>query len=294
MAKASWRQRNSKSCTAWHIRKNLKSLTFCNSDPGSIVTFKLPLTSSSTSLSRQHFTLSKAGTVPSRQNAAHPHSTYTDPTGKYVLSNDLGADVIRIFSVNPSSGALTGCASPATANGDGPRHGDFWLGSGNLTMLYTVNELSNSVSAWSVSYSGSCLGLNRKQTIVNYPKGKSPPNGSKSAEVHVKGDFVYVINRNDKSFGSQQDSIATYSIDTATGSIDQIDFSNAYTFFPRTFSINQAGDMVAIGGQTSSNVAIVSRNTSTGKLGSLIASLVVGSPGVAGNEDGLSHVIWNE
>ena len=57
-------------------------------------------------------------------------------------------------------------------------------------------------------------------------------------------------------------------------------------------SLPKAGDMVAFGGQTSSNVAIVARDTTTGKLGDLIANLQVGTPGTAGNEDGLSAVIW--
>jgi hypothetical protein len=51
---------------------------------------------------------------------------------------------------------------------------------------------------------------------------------------------------------------------------------------------------VAFGGQTSSTVAIVARNTTTGRLGPEIASLLVGTPGSAGNEDGLSAVIWDE
>jgi 6-phosphogluconolactonase (cycloisomerase 2 family) len=161
-------------------------------------------------------------------------------------------------------------------------------------MLYIVNELANSVTTWKVGYSGSCLSLQKTQSLSTYPAGKSAPAGSKAAEVHVAGNFVYAVNRNDKSFGATSDSAVTYSIDASTGSITFVEATNAHTFFPRTFAINKAGDMVAFGGQTSSTVAIVARNTTTGRLGSLIASLQVGNPGTAGNEDGLSAVIWNE
>lgn len=120
------------------------------------------------------------------------------------------------------------------------------------------------------------------------------PSGSKAAEVHVAGNFVYAVNRNDKSFGSTSDSAVTYSIDAATGAITFVEATSAQTYFPRTFAINKAGDMVAFGGQTSSTVAIVARNTTTGRLGNLITSLQVGNPGSVNNEDGLSAVIWDE
>jgi 6-phosphogluconolactonase (cycloisomerase 2 family) len=161
-------------------------------------------------------------------------------------------------------------------------------------MLYVVNELANSVTVWKVGYSGSCLSLQKTQSLSTYPAGKSAPSGSKAAEVHVAGNFVYAVNRNDKSFGATSDSAATYAIAPSTGALTFVEATNAYTYFPRTFAVNKAGDMVAFGGQTSSTVAIVARNSTTGRLGNLIASLQVGNPGSVNNEDGLSAVIWNE
>lgn len=62
----------------------------------------------------------------------------------------------------------------------------------------------------------------------------------------------------------------------------------------RTFDINKAGDAVAIGDQTTSNVAIVARDRSTGRLGNQIANLRIGAAGRPENEDGLSAVVWAE
>ncbi|EPE08585.1 hypothetical protein F503_04172 [Ophiostoma piceae UAMH 11346] len=42
---------------------------------------------------------------------------------------------------------------------------------------------------------------------------------SKSAEGHPLSNFVYVSNRNNKSFGAQQDSVGTYAINPATGAL---------------------------------------------------------------------------
>ncbi len=236
--------------------------------------------------------------MPSRQDRPHPHSVYTDPTGKYLMSCDLGADLIRIFSIDATSGKLTQCTNVPTAAGDGPRHGAFWVkpGETQASALYTVNELGNSVTGWKVSYpSGSgCLTLEKLATYSTYTEGKKPPAKSKAAEVHVSGNFAYAVNRNDKTYGPQQDSAATYAIDTTTGALKFIENTNTYTWYPRTFQINKAGDMVAFGGQTSSNVAIVARNVTTGRLGAQLAILQVGTPGRDGDEDGLSAVIWDE
>lgn len=166
---------------------------------------------------------------------------------------------------------------------------------GNTTFLFTVNELSNSLTSWSITYPATgCLILTKKQTLSTFPPGKDAPAGSKAAEVHVKDNFVYTSNRNDQSFGTQEDSITAYSIDPSTGLVTYLETTSAYSFFPRTFSINNAGTMVAIGGQTSANVAVVERNVTSGRLGKLLATLKVGNPGTVNQEDGLSAVIWND
>lgn len=242
--------------------------------------------------------MSAPGPDPYRQDKPHPHSVFTDPTGRFLLSADLGADLIRIFSIDAPTGKLTDCPAAATGAGDGPRHGEFWKSPSGALYLYIVNELAGSVTAWTVTTpsasAGGCLSLSKIQSASTYPSGKTPPAGSKSAEVRVAGDFVYATNRNDQSFGSQQDSAATFAIDTSTGKLSFVEATNTHSYFPRTFVINKAGDAVAFGGQTSSTVVVVARNVSTGRLGDVVAQLQVGSPGTVNNEDGLSAVLWDE
>lgn len=263
------------------------------------MTYKLPLSSSSQAVGNHKFSMSGPGANPSRQNAPHPHSVFPDPSGKYLLSADLGADLIRIFSIDLTSGKLTECPSAQAGRGDGPRHGAFWSPSDasdtNIVRLYTVNELSNSVSSWTVTYpQGGCLKLERKQTLSTFPAGTAAKAGAKAAEVHVRDNFVYASNRFDRTFGNDQDSLAMFKIDPATGNIAFGEVTSAFAYFPRTFAINGKGDMVAVGGQTSSNVAIIERNITSGRLGGLITTLRVGTPGQVNQEDGLSAVIWNE
>ena len=68
----------------------------------------------------------------------------------------------------------------------------------------------------------------------------------------------------------------------------------AYGKVPRTFAINRAGDLVAIGNQASATVVIVRRDRETGNLGEQVAILQVGEPGKVGTAEGLSSVIWDE
>ncbi|KAI1463379.1 3-carboxy-cis,cis-mucoante lactonizing enzyme [Daldinia caldariorum] len=267
-------------------------------DPSTLTRYKLPLSSASTVMAQSKFNMSAPG-PNARQNAPHPHAAQLDPTGRFLIVPDLGADLIRIFRIDAKTGGLTACEPGVAGAGDGPRHGAWWgspdLGRTAGRMLYTVNELGNSVSAWKVAYTDEgCLSLNRTQTLSTYAAGSAPPNGSKAAEVRVAGNFLYAANRADETFGPQNDSLATYSIDARSGAIQFVEATPAHAWFPRTFSINKAGDLVAVGGQTSSNVAIIARDPKTGKLGDLVANLKIATPGTPQQEDGLSAVVWVE
>lgn len=271
--------------------------------PSTITTYKVPTSSGSNPvLQLEKFTLAKPGPNP-RQDVPHPHEVALDPTGRFILVPDLGADLIRIFRINPTSGFLTNCGNAQASPGDGPRHVKWWQPKGaNGTaglVLYSLNELGNSVSSWTVSYNsvspGSCISLTKTATLSTYsPFGNLPGPTTKAAELRVAGNFLYASNRADQTFGRERDSLAIYTINEATGALTWLEAANAQAYYPRTFQINKAGTLVAVGGQTSSNVAIIKRDTTTGKLGGLVASVLVKSPGRPGEEDGLSAVLWNE
>ncbi|KAI4603586.1 hypothetical protein KJ359_003402 [Pestalotiopsis sp. 9143b] len=267
--------------------------SFIPSTPSTITTYELPLSDEAAALQILEFTMDEAG-PNSRQDKPHPHAGITDPTGDYLLVPDLGADLVRIFNINQTSGELTACGAGEADAGSGPRHGVFWS-SGCHQKFYTVNELGNSVTAWTVSYpSLGCLALAKTQTLSTYAEGVLPGNTTKAAEIHIRDNFLYVSNRADETFGTEQDSLATYAIDPTSGDINWVEASSAYAWYPRSFAINKAGDLVAVGGQTSSNVAIISRDTTTGRLGDLVANVSIATRGTAGGEDGLSAVVWAE
>jgi 6-phosphogluconolactonase (cycloisomerase 2 family) len=246
------------------------------------------------------YTMSGPGPNRGRQDAPHPHHAFVDPTGDFLIVPDLGADLIRINKIDKSSGKLTECGAGKPVPGTGPRHGAFWTPGASSrvrradnTVLFVANELTNSLSSWAVSYpAGGCMALTLKKTLTPYQGNTTAVRGTKVGEVHVKGNFVYTANRNDKKF-SPNDSITQYTI-SSDGSFAWTDITSSYGTYPRTFDINKAGDFVAIGDQTSSNIVIVPRNPTTGKLGERVADLRLATTGIPENEDGTSAVVWAE
>ncbi|KAF1947675.1 3-carboxy-cis,cis-mucoante lactonizing enzyme [Clathrospora elynae] len=264
-----------------------------------VTTFKLPLSGGQP---LQTLKYTGKGVNPSRQEAPHPHHAFVDPTGDFLIVPDLGTDLIRINKIDKTTGKLTECGTGKPVPGTGPRHGVFWIPANASsrvrraaagTTLFVANELSNTVTGWSVSYpSGGCLTLTLKQTLTPYQGNSTAVRGTKVGEVHVKGNFLYSANRNDKKF-SPNDSLSQYTI-ASDGTLTWTDNTSSYGTYPRTFDINKAGDYVAIGDQTTANVAIVTRDTTTGKLGNRVADLRISTVGTPENEDGVSAVVWAE
>jgi 6-phosphogluconolactonase (cycloisomerase 2 family) len=136
------------------------------------------------------------------------------------------------------------------------------------------------------------LTLSLKQALTPYQGNSSATQGTKVGEIKLKGNFLYTTNRNDKKF-SPNDSLTQFTI-ASDGALTWTATTSSYGTYPRTFDINKAGDYVAIGDQTTANVAIVKRDTVTGKLGDRVADLRIGTTGTPENEDGVSAVVWAE
>lgn len=152
-----------------------------------ISTIALPITDESQTLQSFKYEMDGPGPNPGRQEAPHPHMAALDPSGGFIIVPDLGADILRVYSVDKPTGFLTSCANVTATPGSGPRHVAFWEGA-DSTMMYLANELSNDVSVYSVAYptvDGECLGLVSIQTEKTYPEDQEVKDGQKIGEVRV-------------------------------------------------------------------------------------------------------------
>lgn len=79
-----------------------------------------------------------SGPDTGRQRGPHAHQVLPDPTGRWVLSVDLGTDSVRVCALDPATGALRVHAEAALRAGTGPRHLAFHpLGA----VVYVLHEL---------------------------------------------------------------------------------------------------------------------------------------------------------
>lgn len=141
-----------------------------------------------TRLQTFNFKLDKPGPNASRQDTAHAHGVYLDPTGRFVLVPDLGADLVRIFEIT-QTGHLSPVQPLETSPGLGPRHLAFWMprgaAPGDDLYMYLVSELQNVVVGFKVEYTESGMSFSRVYQESVFGPGKTGREGSKAAEIVV-------------------------------------------------------------------------------------------------------------
>ncbi|KAJ6118992.1 hypothetical protein N7471_013612 [Penicillium samsonianum] len=231
----------------------------------------------------QTFTYQMAapGPVAARQDAPHPHGVVVDPTGQFILVPDLGADVVRVFYVNPSTGLLEQIEPLAMNPGSGPRHGAFWTPRGSSSTssdvyFYLVQELSNELSGFRVKYSGNGISFRKIFEGSTYGKESSPA-GTKAAEIAIspENNRIIVSNRLDNTFGPKEDSFAVFLCADPSGKeAEKVSFLGLYPAYgssPRHFSIAPTQTMVAVALESSQSVAVAQWNKRSGAPGTLLA-----------------------
>lgn len=155
---------------------------------GALSTFRTGSQGELTPLETHYFTIAKPGPVPGRQAASHAHQVVLDPTGKYLLVPDLGADLVRVFSIDLDN--TVKAQDPLKMKpGTGPRHAVFWsphhlANETSPIYLYVVAELGATLTGFQVTYNKA--GLSFKQIHESGTTGNKPtPPGTAPAEIGV-------------------------------------------------------------------------------------------------------------
>ena len=156
-------------------------------------------------------TVKETGSGPhKRQTKAHAHGIALDPTGRWALVSDLGADRVFVYGFDRASRALAPASDEhayAVAPGSGPHHSAF---SPDGRFVYTLDELTADVQV--LRWDAAAARLSAVQSLAigsaDYKGGKS------GAELLVSRDgrFVYVEDRGENT-------IVAYARDAATGQL---------------------------------------------------------------------------
>ncbi|KAK0649940.1 Lactonase, 7-bladed beta-propeller-domain-containing protein, partial [Cercophora newfieldiana] len=273
------------------------------SDTSSFGTFDVSNPSDLKLLAQTNYTLSAPGTVPDRQDAPHLHDAVVDPTGKFILVPDLGADLIRVYSVDSGTTGASAVGSVKAVAGSGPRHVAF-AKAGNKTFLYSTNELSNTITGYSVAYKGDAIPeFTSLFTFSTHGPGGSVPAGTKSAEIEVSPDqkFLIVSSRGEgllsipnfdkaNSTALRSDPLVSFAINGETGTLTHVQTAPAGGMNPRGFSLNKKGTLVASALQDDNRVVIIERDVKTGLLGKIVAFATVG----VGANNGPNYALFSE
>ncbi|KAF2642980.1 putative isomerase YbhE [Massarina eburnea CBS 473.64] len=216
------------------------------------------------------------------QTTSHVHHSILDPTGKYLVFPDLGLDAIHVFCIDPTTGKLTAHDDIKDATGSGPRHGVFWK-SGKDTYFFLVHEINNKITSFKVEYlAKGGLGFTKVDEQSTYGPKDEPFGAAGEIQISPDQKFILASNRNvtlsnipnpDPSNSTQiaSDSIATFQ-PQADGKLKFVELAPSGGKFPRHFSLNKDGSLVAVGNQNSFSVDIYARDVKTGKLGNRVAS----------------------
>jgi 6-phosphogluconolactonase len=191
----------------------------------------------------------------SGHDAPHAHMIESDPSGKRVISTDLGMDKIFVWNIDLENGKLTpnNPHSTSVPPGDGPRHIVFHP---QNPWFYCIQEEGSAVISY--GYDESSGNLTQKQIISTLPKGRAGTNFCSEIRISPDGKFLYGANR-------LHDSIAYFSIGQ-DGTLTAVGEAWTRGDYPRSFTIDPAGDFIYCCNQRADVITTFRINKQTGDL----------------------------
>ncbi|KAG8169451.1 hypothetical protein KVR01_000196 [Diaporthe batatas] len=248
------------------------------------------------------------GQYPPLQNQSYNHGTAVDPTGRFVLAFDRGADVIRKYRIGSWDDRLDELGFEPLDPGNptnGARHGVFVKGNGNKTFLYVLGELTASLFGFEVIYRDVERDFELQPIYKDsiFQDGFSNGLGleiSIPAEIALaESNHLILSSRNDSRSlyqGEASDTLVTYEVDLDSGGLSLVQLAPSGGKWPRSFSVSADGTLIAVGNQYSvpGRLSIFSRDPLTGII-SDDKALATWTTSVALPDGGSwSMVLWDE
>ncbi|HEX9129769.1 MAG TPA: lactonase family protein [Gemmatimonadaceae bacterium] len=197
-----------------------------------------------------------AGPNKERQEAPHAHCIVTDPSNRFALAADLGADRVFVYRLDLDGKSLRHIegGDAVMRPGAGPRHIAFHT---TLPLVFVANELDSTVATLRFDAERGALSLVDSHSTI--PSGWSGTNYPADIHVAPSGRTVYVSNRG-------HNSIAVFSVAASTGALTLDQVVSTEGDWPRNFSLDPTGRWLLVANQRSDSVIVFARDQETGRL----------------------------
>ncbi|GAC1410361.1 MAG: lactonase family protein [Gemmatimonadaceae bacterium] len=196
-----------------------------------------------------------SGPNADRQSEPHAHCIVADPSNRFALAADLGADRVFVYRLDLDRKSLRHMESgdAIMRAGAGPRHIAFHP---TLPVVFVSNELDSTVATLRFDAERGMLSpLDTRSTVPPGWTGTNYP-----ADIHVapSGRTLYVSNRG-------HNSIAVFSV-AATGALTLDQAVSTDGDWPRNFCLDPTGRWLLAANQRSDSIVVFGRDQKSGKL----------------------------
>jgi 6-phosphogluconolactonase len=203
-----------------------------------------------------------------RQAAPHAHCIVADPSNRFALAADLGADRVFVYRLDLDGKSLRPVegGDAVMRPGAGPRHIAFHP---KLPLVFVANELDSTVATLRFdSERGRLSPLDVRSTLPPGFTGANYP-----ADIHIapSGRTLYVSNRG-------HNSIAVFSVAQSTGALSLDQTVSTDGDWPRSFSLDPTGRWLLVANQRSDSIVVFSRDQESGRLAATGERMALPSP----------------
>jgi 6-phosphogluconolactonase (cycloisomerase 2 family) len=203
----------------------------------------------------------------------HAHMIQADPSGRFVLSTDLGLDTLFIWKfgdgrLDPLE--LNGPWHVPLPPGDGPRHFAFHPGlqPNGIRWLYSIQEEASNIVLF--DFDSTTGRLKARQTISTLPPAFTGSNFCSEILVSPDGRFVYAGNR-------LHDSVAIFAVGK-DGTLSYVGEEWTRGDYPRSFNFDPSGRFFYCCNQRADNVTVFRVDRQTGGLQFTGQYVPIGNP----------------
>jgi 6-phosphogluconolactonase (cycloisomerase 2 family) len=244
-----------------------QTLLLANFATGTV--FALPIADDGT-LSAPVSSVRDTGSGPNpRQDGPHPHCIVADPTGRYALVADFGADRVFIYPFDRRTRTISPSGAPApyaVAPGSGPRR-LVWHPDGRT--LYLMTELTATVST--LEWDPRAGTLTERDTLAADPPTFAGTRSAAELALSRDARFLYLSNRGENT-------LQVYAVDPVSAIPTLVQRTSCGGSVPWSFSIDRSGRWMFVSNQDSNAVDVFSVDPGSGQVAATSATVEVPGP----------------